>query len=58
MSCDEFTFYRKLKRCNVAYKSDIDLRSMWSRLPVNYLKLQLIFSGCKWFKVSQFMKSG
>lgn len=55
MSCDEFTFYRKLKRCNVAYKSEIDLRSMWSRL--NYLKLQLIFSGCKWFKVSQFMKS-
>lgn len=40
-----FTFYSALKRCNVAYKSEIDLRSMRSRL--NYLKLWLIFSGCK-----------
>lgn len=48
--------YFLLKGCNVAYKSEIDLRSTRSRL--NYLKLWLIFSGCKWFKVLHFMKSG
>lgn len=41
--------YFLLKGCNVAYKSEIYLRSTRSRL--NYLKLWLIFSRCKFYEI-------